>query len=129
MKKGFTLAEILLALTIIGVIASVTLPGLSVNVAEKRQRAWHSKYCTIIDGAISAALVDSTKKATELTWSEVSEHLKGKTVDTDFKMKDGTIISYANTVYTVNFADSKVSDTTYTADDALGGLDCSDYAK
>ena len=35
MKKSFTMAEILLSMTIIGVIAAITLPSLTGNVTER----------------------------------------------------------------------------------------------
>ncbi len=39
-KKGFTLAEVLITLTIIGIVAAITLPSLLVNVNEK---AWNAQ--------------------------------------------------------------------------------------
>ena len=41
MKKGFTLAEVLITLGIIGVVAAMTLPTVINNVQEKQ---FHSKF-------------------------------------------------------------------------------------
>lgn len=40
MKKAFTMAEILLSLTIIGVVAAITLPSLTGNINE---RTWNTQ--------------------------------------------------------------------------------------
>ena len=35
-KQGFTLAEILITLSVIGIVAAITLPGLSSNVNSRK---------------------------------------------------------------------------------------------
>ena len=40
MMRGFTMAEILLSLTIIGVVAAITLPSLTGNINE---RTWNTQ--------------------------------------------------------------------------------------
>jgi len=46
--KGFTLAEILLTITIIGIIASYTIPGLLLSVTESQLKAaWKKKFSEI----------------------------------------------------------------------------------
>ena len=35
-KNGFTLAEVLITLAIVGLIASLTLPGLNSNISNRR---------------------------------------------------------------------------------------------
>ncbi len=51
-KKGFTLAEILITLAIIGIVAAITLPSLLVNVNEKawdaQKRALHARLAQAI---------------------------------------------------------------------------------
>lgn len=58
-KKGFTLAEVLLALAIIGAIASVTIPDLIVSVSNKESVANVRKYQSILNGAITRYSLDN----------------------------------------------------------------------
>lgn len=48
MKKGFTLAEILITLTIIGVVASLTIPSLMNNIGDQANKtAWKQAYADL----------------------------------------------------------------------------------
>lgn len=43
MKKGFTLSEVMLVLSVIGVIAALTIPGLTQNLQNKQYRTAYKK--------------------------------------------------------------------------------------
>ena len=60
MKKGFTLAEVLITLSIIGVVAAVTIPQLNVNVKERAAIAGYKKAVNMFSniGTITAAAED-----------------------------------------------------------------------
>ncbi len=48
LKKGFTLAEVLLTLTIIGVVAAITLPALMTNVGDSVLEAQVKKFYSVM---------------------------------------------------------------------------------
>ena len=58
MKNGFTLAEVLITLAIIGVVASLTLPALMANTQEQQSMTAYRKVLNSLNeaGQISAAI-------------------------------------------------------------------------
>ena len=62
-KKGFTLAEILIALTLIGVIAAVTLPGILGDTQHRDIRAKVQKAYNTLNNAYSLAYIDHDNAA------------------------------------------------------------------
>ena len=58
MKKGFTLAEVLITLGIVGVVASMTLPTLNNNVQKQTYEAGAKKAYNAISNAVSLYMVD-----------------------------------------------------------------------
>jgi prepilin-type N-terminal cleavage/methylation domain-containing protein len=51
-KSGFTLAEVLLTLLIIGVVASLVIPGIIADTQEQELKtAWKKAYATISNAA------------------------------------------------------------------------------
>ena len=58
MKKGFTLAEVLITLGIVGVVASMTLPTLNNNVQKQTYEAGAKKAFNIVSNAVSMYMVD-----------------------------------------------------------------------
>ena len=58
MKKGFTLAEVLITLGIVGVVASMTLPTLNNNVQKQTYEAGAKKAYNILSNAVSMYMVD-----------------------------------------------------------------------
>ena len=47
-KRGFTLAEVLITLTIIGVVATMTLPALMTNTAETQAKTGLKKLTLLL---------------------------------------------------------------------------------
>ena len=58
MKNGFTLAEILITLGIVGVVASMTLPTLNNNVQKQTYEAGAKKAYNIISNAVGMYMAD-----------------------------------------------------------------------
>ena len=58
MKLGFTLAEVLITLGIVGVVASMTLPTLNNNVQKQSYEAGAKKAYNIISNAVGMYMVD-----------------------------------------------------------------------
>lgn len=58
MKNGFTLAEVLITLGIVGVVASMTLPTLNNNVQKQTYEAGAKKAYNVISNAVSMYMVD-----------------------------------------------------------------------
>lgn len=59
MKKGFTLAEVLITLAIVGVVAAVSLPTLNTNVQKQGLSAQISKFCNQLSKGVQMYLVDN----------------------------------------------------------------------
>ena len=58
MKKGFTLAEILITLTIIGVVAALTLPSVMTNVTQNQCKTGLKKAINILNNSIQTNLAN-----------------------------------------------------------------------
>lgn len=58
-KTGFTLAEVLITLAIVGIIAAITLPGLSRNVNQKTVGPTLAKAINNLTTSVNTALADS----------------------------------------------------------------------
>ena len=59
MKKGFTLAEVLITIGVIGIVAAMTLPMLLVNHREKEMVTRLKKVYTNISQAMQRAIVEN----------------------------------------------------------------------
>jgi len=72
-KKGFSTAEILISLTIIGVIAALTAPALIQNI---RETIWKSSYKKAYSAATQAWMTAITKKKIIITtnWWDGTAH-------------------------------------------------------
>ena len=58
MKKGFTLAEVLITLAIIGVVAAMTIPTLIVNYQKREFASRLSQTFSILSNAVKMAQVE-----------------------------------------------------------------------
>ncbi len=59
MKKGFTLAEVLITLGIIGVVAAMTIPTLAANVQKKQTAAKVHKFYSLINQVVRLSIADN----------------------------------------------------------------------
>ena len=59
MKKGFTLAEVLVTLGIIGVVAALTIPSLNANVSQQKIGPALSKAVNTLENANRRSLVET----------------------------------------------------------------------
>ena len=59
MMKGFTLAEVLTTLLVIGVVAALTIPALFNNTGERQYKAQYKKAVAVLEQAISLINTDS----------------------------------------------------------------------
>ncbi|MCI1274248.1 MAG: type II secretion system GspH family protein, partial [Clostridiaceae bacterium] len=79
-KHGFTLAEVLIALAIVGIIAGITIPALVNNYNNKAFKSMYKKERLSLISALDIYMTDSGKtslKATPITTSDgVSNFLK-----------------------------------------------------
>lgn len=57
-KKAFTLAEVLITLTIIGIVASLTMPGVINNYQSKVSVAQLQKVYNLVENAVAQAMLD-----------------------------------------------------------------------
>jgi prepilin-type N-terminal cleavage/methylation domain-containing protein len=55
-KSGFTLAEVLISLTIVGVLASLTIPAMITNIADIHYKTAYRKAFSDISNVLNAAL-------------------------------------------------------------------------
>ena len=51
MKKGFTLIEVLLTLSILGVIAAITIPMLNANITKKETETSFARTVSLFENA------------------------------------------------------------------------------
>lgn len=68
-KNGFTLAEVLITLTIIGVISALTLPAIQSNTAATRNRAALKKIMATLTQAAQANVAAEGWNFTNITES------------------------------------------------------------
>ena len=76
-KKSFTMAEILLSLTIIGVVAAITLPSLTGNINE---RTWNTQkravYARMSQGMALVSSLNESDTASDFITTQLSKVLK-----------------------------------------------------
>lgn len=95
MKKGFTIAEVLITLSIIGVVAAVTLPTLDVNIKKQRIGPTLAKAVNTLTNANKLALVNNdVRNLSSLGCPDnyinvLSEYTKGVISGNTLKTSDG----------------------------------------
>ncbi len=111
MKQGFTLAEILITLGIIGVVAALTAPALVQNAGNAKVGPTLTKVISTLENAHEQMLNDEgATKLDSITkgggWSEtrenyyikLSKYIQGSSYDNDFAVKfEPATTSYNNT--------------------------------
>ena len=73
-KRGFTLAEVLLAVTIVGVIAALTIPSLLKNTHEKSRMALLKGTVASVSNVIQSEMLK--QRTTEITSTEIYKNPK-----------------------------------------------------
>lgn len=118
-KKGFTLAEVLITLAIIGTVAAITLPALMADTTSAQIGPKLAKAVSMFEQANEAILnehsVDTLSDANLLTSdstyvNELRKHLKGTSVHVidppkkidriEFSSKDGMLYTFSITAAT-----------------------------
>ena len=66
-KSGFTLAEVLVTLMIIGVIAAMTIPSLMQNTQQQEYKAAYKKAVSMLNQAVSLNYALDGEDATSFT--------------------------------------------------------------
>lgn len=66
-KSGFTLAEVLVTLMIIGVIAAMTIPSLMQNTQQQEFKAAYKKAVSMLNQAVSLNYALDGEDATNFT--------------------------------------------------------------
>ncbi len=67
-KKGFTLAEVLIVLAVIGIIAAITINIINTNIREAEVEAKLKKTVAVLNGAIRKATIDH---GASYSWAEM----------------------------------------------------------
>ncbi len=144
-SKAFTMAEILLSLTIIGVVAAITLPSLTGNVNERvwntQRKALYARFSQAIsimpalsgygsyDGVVSDGSISSTTDtaAEAFLTDGLSKVLKINNICDNAHLSDcGVVTSYTNLVGSTNSFPTKLSElnnlftTSYSYTNSLG---------
>ena len=65
MRFGFTLAEVLITLGIIGVVAAMTIPNLMAKISEKRYQISYRKAYSTVNQALKSAIEDGAIGSTK----------------------------------------------------------------
>lgn len=86
-KSGFTLAEVLITLAIIGVVAAITIPALVSKYQEVLYKAAYKKAFSDVNNAFQMLLNDGVLN--QITWDNIDD--------------DGNIVSGVSTSYRKNF--------------------------
>ena len=93
-RKGFTLAEILIALTILGVIAAITLPGILGDTQHRDIRAKVQKAYNTLNNAYSLAYIDNDNASKWATSQNAVHNLLASEMQTvNYTQNDTSILS------------------------------------
>lgn len=100
MKKfGFTLAEVLIALSLIGIVSALALPSLMRASQHASIGAQLSKTQNAIEEAASRLVLeyaDIPFKDIEGFETKLADHLMMKSTSGGYKLKDGVVISFSS---------------------------------
>ena len=94
MRKGFTLAEVLISLAIIGVIASLTLPSLNVSVQKQKVGSTLMKAINTLENANKVAMAENDARYLSSVWTNgygdvLSKYVAGAYSGSNYKSNDG----------------------------------------
>ncbi len=105
MKKGFTLAEVLITLAIIGVVAALTIPSVILNTNQTEYKSALKKSVSVLNQAVSLRLATENDSPSAMTTSGAVSGL--------FAGQMNTVNSAASncTALTANIADGTAATT------------------
>lgn len=75
MKKAFTLAEVLITLGIIGVVAAMTLPTVITNIQDRQFKSAFKKHYSAISQAMLKVYADENITYEQVEWQNMSKYL------------------------------------------------------
>ena len=73
MKLGFTLAEVLITLGIIGIVSAMTLPTVINNARDRQFKSMFKKQVSVISQAIQMGDAEDGDSYTEVNWKDMSK--------------------------------------------------------
>ena len=92
MKKGFTLAEVLITLAVIGIVAVMTIPNLVQSYKKKEVETKLLRFYSVINNAIALSEIDNGNKT---TWPEPNDITDAEVTKLGGKSKiDAWLIKY-----------------------------------
>ena len=114
MKKGFTLAEVLITLSIIGVVSALTLPNLSSGYSRQVTATQLSKAINTLENANALALLNTPALSGDEYYTAISNSIKATKRNTannpnkdHYKTFDGTATGITTTPTTDIVFDTK----------------------
>ena len=113
-KQGFTLAEILIALGVVGIIAAISIPGLA---TESKKKVWANSLSTAVsnfENAMTSYLVyeNEYKLSDTKAWKEYEnnlDHKKALGKKFSIKKKSDTAADYYGTQIIVKSLNTKIT--------------------
>ena len=70
-NTGFTLAEVLITLGVIGIVAALTIPALITNIQDKQFKTAYKESISIISQAMRQIYADSEETYTSTAWQQM----------------------------------------------------------
>ena len=113
MKKGFTLAEVLITLGIIGVVAALTMPSLIQNYKRKEATARLKKFYSTMSQAVMLAEIEQGLKVYE--WPDISRRYDESDASEVTQMDDDAY-NYWNKYFAKHVKSLKIEKGAYNGD-------------
>lgn len=116
-KKGFTLAEVLVTLGVIGIVAAMTLPVVLAKTKKKEYSTKLKKFYSIMHQAIIMSEIDNGKAGEWMKDGGLNGDIKDEEGNPDFKQNSTVISKYVNKylkpylkITSINSSDRTVDD-------------------
>ena len=107
MKRfGFTLAEILITLSIVGVVAAMTIPSLTANMTNRKIGPTLAKSVSTYEQAAEAMLADKGVSAITDAYTSASSYAGGLSSYIKGSRSNSTITTKGEISYTISFDNS-----------------------
>lgn len=74
MKKAFTLAEVLITLGIIGIVAAMTLPAVVTNIQDKQFKSAFKKQYSAFSQAMQKAYMEEGQAYSKINWKQMPKY-------------------------------------------------------